>query len=718
MLFNRRNKKKGIDLEAQLIKKMNQRLRSSQLYIHKVGLLCWLGHGFHLNVQINDSEVLSTAMSLVPQAKCPEGRVDLKYLEQFTKWFKKIIKVEFNKEDVGVTKEILLDRISKKTAFNHRELVLIYIATLRAIGLNCRLVLSLCPPVMKLRRDQMFQLPDKSKDEEKEVKKESKVKKESETKVKNAKKSPQKLKKGQSRKRTKSQDQEDSKSSPIKIIPENSTAGDAVAKDVAKKKAVAVFLSKFSRAPAKKSIAEIHHKSTESEEETSVESTPIVRRLRSKTGPIASCRTPPRDSRPSKNAKATLNLKKIPQRAGKKVEEIAPVSTRVERIERTESDESYIGTNSDSESSSEEFSPPKKQKLSVVASKSTLTSKSSKSKQSATKPSKDAEVTDLKQSSSKTSKTTLNLKKIPQRSSKKETVASTSAKVETTPSDQSYIDTDSESSSSEYFSPPKKLKVSSKTSKTPKSKSGIKVESNKSQTEIKSKPSAKSKSDPKPSTSRKSSIDRRVLSSDDEDQIIDKIDARDSRYLWAEVYVESEESWISVSVPDEKIHCVSEIYKKIPRPVLYVVGWNSSGTLKDVTRRYCPHWLTDTRKQRIEEKWWKESTAPWAERETVMSRAEDEMLLQKELEQPLPKTLSECKSHPLYVVQRHLLKFEGLYPPDCAPLGHLKTGDAIYSRHCVHTLRSRETWHKEARVVKPASEAYKIVKALPKWDKV
>lgn len=88
------------------------------------------------------------------------------------------------------------------------------------------------------------------------------------------------------------------------------------------------------------------------------------------------------------------------------------------------------------------------------------------------------------------------------------------------------------------------------------------------------------------------------------------------------------------------------------------------------------------------------------------------------MEQPLPKSLSECKGHPLYVLTRHLLKFEALYPPDAVPLGHLKTGEAIYSRHCVHTLMSRETWVKQARVVKPAQEAYKIVKAMPKYDKV
>lgn len=84
----------------------------------------------------------------------------------------------------------------------------------------------------------------------------------------------------------------------------------------------------------------------------------------------------------------------------------------------------------------------------------------------------------------------------------------------------------------------------------------------------------------------------------------------------------------------------------------------------------------------------------------------------------MPKTISECKGHPLYIIQKHLLKFEALYPPDCVPLGYTSTGCAIYSRHCVHTLYSRETWYRKGRIVKSDQEPYKIVTARPKYDKV
>lgn len=209
---------------------------------------------------------------------------------------------------------------------------------------------------------------------------------------------------------------------------------------------------------------------------------------------------------------------------------------------------------------------------------------------------------------------------------------------------------------------------------------------------------------------------RKLISSDSEDEEINN--TRNRQDIWAEIYLDSEESWICVNIMDEKIHCITEIYKKTTKPVLYVVAWNSENLIKDVSRRYCPHWLTVTYKQRIDEKWWLETLSYWKEKDTAISKAEDEMLLQKELEQPLPKTISECKRHPLYVIQKHLLKFEALYPPDCVPLGYTSTGCAIYSRHCVHTLYSRETWYRKARIVKSDQEPYKIVTARPKYDKL
>ena len=79
------------------------------------------------------------------------------------------------------------------------------------------------------------------------------------------------------------------------------------------------------------------------------------------------------------------------------------------------------------------------------------------------------------------------------------------------------------------------------------------------------------------------------------------------------------------------------------------------------------------------------------------------------------------KDHPLYALERHLLKFEAIYPPSAVPLGYIGKGERrtpVYARECVRTLHARETWIKQARVVKEGETPYKIVKARPKWDKV
>ena len=52
-----------------------------------------------------------------------------------------------------------------------------------------------------------------------------------------------------------------------------------------------------------------------------------------------------------------------------------------------------------------------------------------------------------------------------------------------------------------------------------------------------------------------------------------------------------------------------------------------------------------------------------------------------------------------YVLRRHLLKFEALYPSDVTPVGYIKN-EAVYRRENVYTLHSRETWLKDARMVR------------------
>lgn len=215
---------------------------------------------------------------------------------------------------------------------------------------------------------------------------------------------------------------------------------------------------------------------------------------------------------------------------------------------------------------------------------------------------------------------------------------------------------------------------------------------------------------PKPSTSRR--IDRRVLSSVSSDEPKkNRID------VWCEIFVEELEQWISVDVIKGKVHSSGDLYNSATHPVCYVVGWDNNNYLKDLTRKYVPHWNTVTRKLRAEAPWWNQAVRPWLGPRTPRDREEDEYLNRMQLEAPLPKSIAEYKNHPLYALKRHLLKYEALYPPDAAVLGFVRN-EPVYARECVYICRSRDIWLKEAKVVKLGETPYKIVKARPKWDRL
>jgi xeroderma pigmentosum group C-complementing protein len=65
------------------------------------------------------------------------------------------------------------------------------------------------------------------------------------------------------------------------------------------------------------------------------------------------------------------------------------------------------------------------------------------------------------------------------------------------------------------------------------------------------------------------------------------------------------------------------------------------------------------------------------------------------------------------VLEKDLLKFEAIYPPDTKPLGSIRKHD-IYPRGNVYTLQGELNWIRQARSVREGEEPYKVVKARPK----
>ncbi|KPP64872.1 DNA repair protein complementing XP-C cells-like [Scleropages formosus] len=178
---------------------------------------------------------------------------------------------------------------------------------------------------------------------------------------------------------------------------------------------------------------------------------------------------------------------------------------------------------------------------------------------------------------------------------------------------------------------------------------------------------------------------------------------------WLEVYLEQAERWVCLDVQQTGVGQPMLCSRQATQPLSYVLAVDGDGCLKDLGCKYDPTWLTSTRKRRVDQEWWEESLQSF--RSPASPREEKEDKEAKLLDKPLPTSIAEYKNHPLYALKRHLLKYEALYPPTAAILGYCR-GEAVYSRDCIHTLHSRDTWLKEARTVRLGEVPYKMVKGF------
>ena len=193
----------------------------------------------------------------------------------------------------------------------------------------------------------------------------------------------------------------------------------------------------------------------------------------------------------------------------------------------------------------------------------------------------------------------------------------------------------------------------------------------------------------------------------------EKVKAKEGRDYWAEVRVGGH--WVAADLYTGKLNCAAELESRASRPLLYCLAVDNAGGVTDVTRRYAGSFLTVTRKQRLGQDWIEALLQPW--RPAQQDTAEEAELARKTDEAPMPTNISAFKGHPLYVLERHLLKFEALYPASLPPLGWVR-GEPVYARECVHTLLGRTAWLKEGRTVKLGEQPYKVVKARPKYDRM
>ncbi|XP_063204040.1 DNA repair protein complementing XP-C cells [Chroicocephalus ridibundus] len=202
----------------------------------------------------------------------------------------------------------------------------------------------------------------------------------------------------------------------------------------------------------------------------------------------------------------------------------------------------------------------------------------------------------------------------------------------------------------------------------------------------------------------------KIISSDEDNgqQEVRKVVGTDQ---WLEVFLEREDKWVCVDCVHGNVGQPQLCFTYATKPLSYIVGFDNDGSVRDVTQRYDPVWMTTTRKSRVDPEWWEDTLQPYKSPYVERDKKEENEFQVKLQDQPLPTAIGEYKNHPLYALKRHLLKYEAIYPESAAVLGYCR-GEAVYSRDCVHTLHSKDTWLKQARVVRIGEVPYKMVKGF------
>ncbi|KAH7641317.1 dna repair protein rhp42-like protein [Dermatophagoides farinae] len=202
----------------------------------------------------------------------------------------------------------------------------------------------------------------------------------------------------------------------------------------------------------------------------------------------------------------------------------------------------------------------------------------------------------------------------------------------------------------------------------------------------------------------------------DDDELTQK------EFYWIEIFDNGNNRWICYDYQHRIYDNPRKLAEKFPTKPTYILAIDNRDNIVEVTARYAKDWMSNSmQKRRIN----KDDDGCWLEetlnlfnsnhRYSSKYKHADHIEFEQIIAQiELPKKMAEYKNHPLFVLTKDLLKFQAIYPGDAPPLGFFRD-QPVYSRNCVYTLKSRETWLREARTVRMNEQPYKMVQSRFKW---
>lgn len=167
-------KAKKLDVEMMMRRKLNRVKKEYQVYMHKVHVLCWLAHGNYVSKVLNDTDVMAAILTLVPSKECyPGKRIDMKYVEQITTWYKDKLTLKQDKSEnkykpkAPPLKEILQSQVKSRNVTTKKYLVFLFVCMLRALGLQCRVMFNFVTLPLKPPQSELCSLSTKSQENSK-----------------------------------------------------------------------------------------------------------------------------------------------------------------------------------------------------------------------------------------------------------------------------------------------------------------------------------------------------------------------------------------------------------------------------------------------------------------------------------------------------------------------------------------------------------------------
>lgn len=191
---------------------------------------------------------------------------------------------------------------------------------------------------------------------------------------------------------------------------------------------------------------------------------------------------------------------------------------------------------------------------------------------------------------------------------------------------------------------------------------------------------------------------------------------------WVDVFNEPHQKWVCVDpLATNTVGKPSRIEPPLNDPensLAYAIAFEDDAVAKDVTRRYARAYNAKTRKCRVEcsgdgERWIKNALRIFRRPEPLdRDQVEDAALAQREAAEGMPKNVQDYKSHPYYVLERHLRRNEVLEPRH--EVGKVNVGgsassklEPVFRRQDVHIVRSADKWYRMGRDVMPSEQPLK-----------